>query len=186
MFDYFISMEDFEKIENKINNMSEYDIVLKKKSPITAVGLTVIGVALAVLGSTKIVGNDILGMTVLSIGAIIGIYGLIKLVLVCQKDAVDYVYAPTQKKLKTHKIYISASDRMKVDKFIETNDFSKMKNIGKENSSNNMLHILGTDDGEMAVFQVLEYIPHIFEPASPVVVLRGGEARNMLEFINQK
>ena len=126
-------MEDFEKIENKINSMSEYDIVLKKKSPIAAVGLTILGVALVVVGSTKLIGNDILGMTVLSIGAIIAIYGLIKLVLVCQKDAVDYMYAPTQKKLKPHKIYINANDRLKMDKCIEANDFSKMKTMSKEN-----------------------------------------------------
>lgn len=166
--------------------MSEYDIVLKKKSPAGALGLTVAGVALAVLGSTKLIGNDILGMTILSIGAIVAIYGLIKLVLVCQKDAVNYIYAPTQKKLKPHKIYINAADRLKMDKCIETNDFSKMKTIRKENSSNHMVRWYGTDDGEIAVCQVLEYIPHTFEPASPVVLLRGNEARNMLEFINQK
>ena len=179
-------MEDFEKIENKINNMSEYDIVLQKKSPVAAVGLTVVGVALAVLGSTKIIGSDILGMTVLSIGAIIAVCGLIKLVLVCQKDAVDYMYAPTKKKLKPHKVYINANDRLMMDKCIETNNFSKMKNIGKENSSNNMLHIFAAEDGEIAVLQLLEYVPHFFQPASAVVVVRGGEARNILEFINQK
>lgn len=180
------SMEDFEKIENKINNLSEYDIVLKKKSPIAAVGLTVIGVALAVFGSTKLIGNDILEMTVLSIGVIIAVYGLIKLVLVCQKDAVDYMYAPTQKKLKPHKIYINASDRLKIDKCIESNDFSEMKTMSKETSSNNMLHIFATEDGGIAILQLLEYVPHFFEPASPVVVVRGGEARNIVEFINQK
>ena len=179
-------MEDFEKIENKISNMSEYDIVSQKKSPVAAVGLTVVGVALAVLGSTKIIGSDILGMTVLSIGAIIAVCGLIKLVLVCQKDAVDYMYAPTKKKLKPHKIYINATDRLKMDKCIQTNNISKMKNIGKENSSNNMLHIFAAEDGEIAVLQLLEYVPHFFQPASAVVVVRGGEARNILEFINQK
>ena len=179
-------MEDFEKIENKINNMSEYDIVSQKKSPVAAVGLTVVGVALFVLGSTKIIGSDILGMTVLSIGAIIAVCGLIKLVLVCQKDAVDYMYAPTKKKLKPHKVYINANDRLMMDKCIETNNFSKMKNIGKENSSNNMLHIFAAEDGEIAVLQLLEYVPHFFQPASAVVVVRGNEARNILEFINQK
>ena len=179
-------MEDFGKIENKIKSMSEYDIVSQKKSPVAAIGLTVVGVALAVLGSTKIIGSDILGMTVLSIGAIIAVCGLIKLVLVCQKDAVDYIYAPTQKKLKPHKIYINANDRLKMDKCIESNDFSKIKTMGKENSSNNMLHIFAAEDGEIAVLQLLEYVPHFFEPASEVVVVRGGEARNILEFINQK
>ena len=173
-------MEDFEKIENKINNMSEYDIVSQKKSPVAAVGLTVVGVALFVLGSTKIIGSDILGMTVLSIGAIIAVCGLIKLVLVCQKDAVDYMYAPTKKKLKPHKVYINANDRLMMDKCIETNNFSKMKNIGKENSSNNMLHIFAAEDGEIAVLQLLEYVPHFFQPASAVVVVRGNEARNIL------
>ena len=166
--------------------MSEYDIVSQKKSPVAAIGLTVVGVALAVLGSTKIIGSDILGMTVLSIGAIIAVCGLIKLVLVCQKDAVDYVYAPTQKKLKPHKIYINANDRLKMDKCIESNDFSKIKTMGKENSSNNMLHVYAAEDGEIVVLQLLEYVPHFFEPASAVVVVRGGEARNILEFINQK
>lgn len=179
-------MEDFEKIENKINSMSEYDIALKKKSPIASIGLTVIGIALAVLGSTKVIGNDIVEMTVLSIGTIVAVFGIIKLVLVCQKDAVDYVYAPTQKKLKPHKIYINAADRLKMDKCIESNDFSKIKTMGKENSSNNMLHVYAAEDGEIVVLQLLEYVPHFFEPASAVVVVRGGEARNILEFINQK
>ena len=166
--------------------MSEYDIVLKKKSPIAAVGLTILGVALAVLGSAKVIKGDVLEMTIMSIGAIVALYGLFRLVMVCQKDAVDYVYAPTQKKLKAHKIYINAADRLKMDKCIENNDFSTMKNIGKENSSNNMLHIFAAEDGEIAVLQLLEYVPHFFEPASAVVVVRGGEARNILEFINQK
>ena len=179
-------MENLEKIEEKIKMMSEYDIVQKKKSPIVAVGLTLVGVALTVLGSTEVIKGDILEMTVMSIGIIVALYGLFKLVLVCQKDSVDYIYAPTGKRLKKHKIYISADSRMKVDKCIERNDYSKMKNLGKENNSNNMLHIYGSEDGEIAVFQILEYVPHFFEPASPVVVVRGGEARNIVEFINQK
>ena len=166
--------------------MSEYDIVSKKKSPITGIGLTVIGVTLVVLGSTEIIKGDILEMTVMSLGAIVALYGLFRLVMVCQKDAVDYIYTPTGRKLKKHKIYINATDRLKMDKCIENNDYSKMKHIGKENSSNNMLHIFAAEDGEIAILQLLEYIPHFFEPTSDVVVVRGNEARNILEFINQK
>ena len=166
--------------------MSEYDIALRKKSPVVGIGLTVLGVALAVLGSAKVIKGDVLEMTIMSIGAIVALYGLFRLVMVCQKDAVDYVYTPTQKKLKAHKIYINAADRLKMDKCIENNDFSKIKTMGKENSSNNMLHVYAAEDGEIAVLQLLEYVPHFFEPASAVVVVRGGEARNILEFINQK
>lgn len=179
-------MENLEKIEDKIKMMSEYDIVPKKKSPIAAAGFTVIGVALAILGSTEVIKGDILEMTFMSIGTIVALYGLFRLLMVCQKDAVDYVYAPTGKKLRAHKIYISADSRIKVDKCIENNDYSKMKNLGKENSSNNMLHIYGSEDGEIAVFQVMEYVPHFFEPASAVVLVRGSEAKYIHEFINQK
>lgn len=179
-------MEAFEKIENKIKTMSDHGIVSKKKSPVAAIVLTVIGAVFVVMGSSDIISGDVLEMTIMSLGAMVALYGFAKLLLVSQKDAVDYVYIPTKKKLKAHKVYITSSDRMKVDKFIETNDFSNMKTIRKENSSNHMVRWYGTDDGEIAVCQVLEYIPHTFEPASPVVLLRGNEARNMLEFINQK
>ena len=43
--------------------MSEYDIVLKKKSPAGALGLTVAGVALAVLGSTKLIAKTVFFIT---------------------------------------------------------------------------------------------------------------------------
>jgi hypothetical protein len=105
---------------------------------------------------------------------------------VAQKESVDYVYEPTNKKLKSHKIYINANDRIKMDKFIQDNDYSMLQSIGKEVSSSNMLHLFGTDDGEIFVFQMAEYVPHTFVPASPVVVLRNNEAKNMLEFINKK
>lgn len=179
-------MEDFEKIENKIKNMSDYDIVLQKKNPIIPIFITVIGVGLFMLGSSKVVNNDIFEMGTMSIGAIVALYGLVRLMLALQKDAVDYVYKPTKKKLKTHKVYINTADRAKIEQCIECNDFSKIVGMKKEVTSGNMLHLLGTDDGEIFVLQVSEYVPHTFVPASPVVVVRNNDAKSVLEFVNRK
>jgi hypothetical protein len=179
-------MEDFEKIENKIKEMTTHNIVAKKKSPISSIALSLAGIVIIFLGSSKIVRSDIMEMSFMSVGAIVGLYGLAKLLIVAQKESVDYVYEPTNKKLKSHKIYINANDRIKMDKFIQDNDYSMLQSIGKEVSSSNMLHLFGTDDGEIFVFQMAEYVPHTFVPASPVVVLRNNEAKNMLEFINKK
>ena len=45
-------------------------------------------------------------------------------------------YIGQEKAKENLKIYINAADRLKMDKCIESNDFSKIKTMGKENSSN--------------------------------------------------
>ena len=79
-------MEDFEKIENKIKEMTTHNIVAKKKSPISSIALSLAGIVIIFLGSSKIVSNDIMEMSFMSVGAIAGLYGLAKLLIVAQKE----------------------------------------------------------------------------------------------------
>ena len=71
----------------------------------------------------------------------------------------------------------------KIISYINKNDFSEIKSLKKVANSGKRLEVRGADNAAIVIFQFSEYIPHNFFPASPVVVLRGNEAKVMLEFI---
>ncbi|MDR0604596.1 MAG: hypothetical protein LBG80_09870 [Bacteroidales bacterium] len=175
-------MENFERIESKIQNMKEEKILKVKSNPLSSIIITITGIMIVILGLTIIHGETLTPLFIMA-GAITAIVGVIYLVMKTGKNAGDYIYEPTGKKLKKYKMYVESNDAKKIITSITNNNFSGMKNIKKAAYSGFLMEIRGTNDGAIFIFQLLEYIPHDFVPSSPVVVLHGEDAKTMFDIL---
>ncbi|MDR1182826.1 MAG: hypothetical protein LBL13_12690 [Bacteroidales bacterium] len=175
-------MENFERIEEKIQNMKDEKIIKVKSSPFGSIIVIIAGILIAILGLTIFKGASLTPLLVVT-GAVIIIVGVIYLVMKTSKNSGDYIYEPTGGKLKKYKIYIDTSNARKMISCITNKDFNGVKTIKKTMDSGCLMEIRGTDDGSIFLFQLLEYIPHDFVPSSPVIVLHGEDAKIMLDFV---
>jgi hypothetical protein len=175
-------MENLERIENKIQNMKEEQILKVKSNPLGSIGIMILGIIIAILGIT-VVHSESLSPLLAVAGGATAITGVIYLLMKTGKNAGDYIYESTGKKLKKYNVYIDAHDAKKVISCISNNNFNGLKGIKKTVDSGFLLEMRGTDDGLIFLFQLLEYIPHSFVPSSPVIVLRGEDAKSMLELV---
>ena len=94
-----------------------------------------------------------------------------------------YRYEPTKQRLKKYKIYLDSTDAQKIISCVNSNDFSRIKGMKRVASSGKLLEARGTDDGSIFLIQLSEYIPHNFVFSTPVVILRGNDAKLMLELV---
>ncbi len=175
-------MENFGSIEDKIQQIENEKIIKVKSNPLNAIILLIAGIIAIILG-VIIIHNETLKLSVVLLGVVIAIVGLIYLLTKTGKNSFDYVYEPTGKKLKKYKVYLDVNDAKKIFSCINNNNFAGLKNIKKTMDSGHLMDVRGTDDGSVFLFQVLEYIPHDFVPSSPVIVLHGEDAKQMLDFV---
>ena len=175
-------MNTFELLENKLQNMSDEKIIKTKKSPIQSIIIALAGVALLVLGIVA-VSNETLAILLVVFGVALTIYGIVMIVINTGKNAFDYVYEPTGKKLKKYKVYLGEHDARTMVSFINSNDFKKANQLKKSMDTGHMLECRGTDEGEIFIFQLSEYVPHDYVPSSLVIVLHGDDAKAMLQLV---
>ena len=170
-------MERFKLIEEEIKEMESQQIISVKTKPLYWLVLLVVGIVLIVLG--VLIDSEITTPLAVVIGFVAATVGVVFLL----RKSVNYIYKPTGKRLKRYKIYLNPSDAKKVVSCINSNTFSGMKGMKKAMDSGHLIEARGTDDGEIFLLQLLEYIPHDFVPSSPVVVLHGEDAKSVLEFV---
>lgn len=175
-------MSTFELLEEKIQNMSDEKIIKTRKSPILAILITLAGVVLLILGVTAI-SNETLTLSLSAIGVVVIIFGIILITLNTGKNAVDYVYEPTGKKMKKYKVYLNEQDTHLMVSCINNNDFKKISQLKKNLDTGHRLECLGTDDAQIFITQLMEYVPHSYVPSSPVIILRGDDANAMLKLV---
>ena len=175
-------MNTFELLENKIQNMKDEKIIQTKKSPLQAIVITLIGIALLILGIVA-VNNETVALLLVVAGIALIISGIVMIAFAMGKNSFDYTYEPTGKKLKTHKIYLNDQDARTFTAYIHANDFKKVNQLKKSMDTGHMLECMGTADGEIFVFQLSQYVPHSYVPSSPVITLRGDDAKAMLELM---
>jgi hypothetical protein len=175
-------MENFVQIEERIQNMKEEKILKVKSNPLGSIMIMIVGIVIIIVGATIIHSESLTPLLVIAgiATASVGIFYLLKKT---GKNSGDYIYEPTGKKLKKYKIYIDSNDAKKAIACISNNNFSGIKNIKKTIDSGYLMEIRGTDDGLIFLFQLLEYIPHNYEPSSPVIVLQGEDAKMMFDFV---
>lgn len=175
-------MNTFELLENKIQNMKDEKIIQTKKSPLQAIVITLIGIALLILGIVA-VNNETVALLLVVAGIALTISGIVMIGINTGKNAFDYVYEPTGKKMKKYKIYLNEHDARTFVSCINTNDYKKINQLKKSMDTKHMLECMGTNDGEIFVFQLSDYVPHSYIPSSPVITLQGNDAKAMLELV---
>ena len=175
-------MNTFESLEEKIQNMNDEKIIKTKKNPVQAILITLVGVALLVVGIIAI-NNEMLSMLLNAVGVCLIIFSVILIVINTGKNAFDYVYESTGKKMKKYKVYLNEQDTHIMVSCINNNDFKKINQLKKNMDTGHMLECLGTDDAQIFLCQLMEYVPHQYVSSSPVVILHDENAKAMLDLV---
>jgi hypothetical protein len=176
-------METYTSIDEKIKNMQNEKIIPVKSNTVIGYILLTIGLLLFILGIIGLIEVKSINTTIIIIGLVLLCYAIFKIIKTKKSIYSHYIYEPTGKKLKKFSIYLDLADMNKLEKCIESKNYSDFKNIKKEMNSPHLLVLMGTDDGAIFLIQPSEYIPYNYHPTSDVIVLYDKDAKIMLDFV---
>ena len=156
-----MSDSKFEYIDDVLLNVDKDKIEKKKKSPIKPLALLILGAAILWYGANYIntAQSDTLSSVVIMIGLGVAAWGIVAFLV--KKEC--YVYKPTGKVLKKHKVYVAAN-----------------QSSGQSNLS---LEAYCSEDEQYALLQVMEFIPYNDVPMTPVKVCEGTQAKQVAYFL---
>lgn len=159
-------------IDEHIASEMQDSVSRRGNSPLSPIVFFAAGVvALCVAYSAHL--DDSLQTALLSIGFIIAVFGLIWAILCFSKILWHYYYIPSKCKMKRQVIYLSADDFRRCSDALNANDISALAALHPVVSSNGELQTLVAADKSFALLQLGRQESSSFEPASPVVALKG-------------
>jgi hypothetical protein len=98
------------------------------------------------------------------------------------KSWLGTIYKPTGKKLKRFRFYVDPNFASMLKNHINSNQYTKIQEVKKCISSNYLMDVRATEDGHICLFQLMEYVPYNFVPASPVIELHDADAKVMFSW----
>jgi hypothetical protein len=98
------------------------------------------------------------------------------------KSWLGTVYKPTGKKLKRFRFYIDPDFASTLKSHINSSQYTAIQEVKKCTSSNYLVDMRAVDDGRFCLFQLMEYVPYSFVPASPVIELTNEDAKAMFSW----
>ncbi len=166
---------EYQLIDEAIYHVAGDQIVRKKRNPIKALLILILGIALIVAGYSvpAIHSNANLSSAAILIGGGIAIVGFVlTLVRLTGKGAPFYL--PTGKKLRRTELFFETALRNDVCDCVRTGNFGKLAELPRSDSSALIAIIYRTDDQDIALAQVLEFVPHHHQPITDTLIFQKG------------
>lgn len=171
----------FDYIDDVILTVDETKVGKKKKSPVKPLGLLLVGAIVLWIGATHIntAQSDTLSSIIIMIGLAIVGWGIMAFIIKKER----YVYKPTGKTLKKHKVYVAANQSSQLYNIIEQNKFDDLQSLSRSDQSNLSLEIFCSEDEQYALLQVMEFVPYNDIPRTDVKVYEGTQAKQIAYFL---
>ena len=177
----FTESEDY--LDLNITDVLVYKdkIEKKKKSPIKPLALLILGAAILWYGANYIntAQSDTLSSVVIMLGLGVAAWGIVAFLVKKER----YVYKPTGKVLKKHKVYVAANQSSRLYDILEQNRYDDLQSLTRSGQSNLSLEAYCSDDEQYALLQVMEFIPYNDVPMTPVKVCEGTQAKQVAYFL---
>ena len=177
----FTESEDY--LDLNITDVLVYKdkIEKKKKSPIKPLALLILGAAILWYGANYIntAQSDTLSSVVIMIGLGVAAWGIVAFLVKKER----YVYKPTGKVLKKHKVYVAANQSSRLYDILEQNRYDDLQSLTRSGQSNLSLEAYCSEDEQYALLQVMEFIPYNDVPMTPVKVCEGTQAKQVAYFL---
>lgn len=177
--DKIIEIEDFLK-----QLESEHIVEKRRPSPIPALCSLVVGGAITFAGLALQL-PDSLRYMLISIGMILLLLGLTFIFMFFDKKTGHYVYLPTKSRIKTHKIYISSSDRELCREILQSGDLERLPQVKQNINSQFLLIIKISTDNRFAAVQLYEH-DMSFSPITMPVAVYNSKVDPVITFIENK
>ena len=158
--------------------VAEGRIVRRRKNPLPALLIGVAGAGLAIwsLTAASMSGHENLASMLMLLGGGVALVGLIMAGIALASGSP--VYEPTGEKIRRGSIYYDTARKQDLCAALEAGDTDRLSRIPRGGSTSGVLLILyATGSGSFAMAQVLEYVPHAFEPVTEVVFFSAEQGR---------
>lgn len=166
-------------IEQYIETEMSDKIAREKSSPLVALLILAIGIAMWVLlCSTKT--SDVLTTTYLTLGLICTALGLILTAMNLSGALTHFVYRPTHSRMREKKTYISSDDYKDIVDAIANGNIQSLATIRPVVSSNTAVRFIASRDGECTLIQAIRDQSGHFEPETEVRILTGPSAAGLI------
>ncbi len=176
-----MSDSKFEYIDNVISDVDKDRIGKKKQSPVKPLALLILGAAILWYGANYIntAQSDTLSSVVIMLGLGVAAWGIVAFLVKKER----YVYKPTGKVLKKHKVYIAANQSSRLYDILEQNKYDDLQSLTRSEQSNLSLEAYCSEDEQYALLQVMEFIPYNDIPMTPVKICEGTQAKQVACFL---
>ena len=176
-----MSDSKFEYIDDVLLNGDKDKLANQKKSSIKPLALLILGAAILWYGANYIntAQSDTLSSVVIMIGLGVAAWGIVAFLVKKER----YVYKPTGKVLKKHKVYVAANQSSRLYDILEQNRYDDLQSLTRSGQSNLSLEAYCSEDEQYALLQVMEFIPYNDVPMTPVKVCEGTQAKQVAYFL---
>lgn len=129
-----MSENKFEYIDDVILNVDKDKVEKKKKSPIKPIALLILAAAILWYGANYVntAQSDTLSSVVIMIGLAIAGWGIVAFLVKKER----YVYKPTGKTLKKHKVYVAANQSSRLYDILAQNKYDDLQSLTRAGQSN--------------------------------------------------
>lgn len=166
-------------LESKILEISNGDVVKKKKNYYMPVFLMILGLCLVMFNvQSQSVEADKINTVLFFVGAIAFVAGAAFMFL--QKE--QYLHKPSGKILKKDQVYFNVNDLDKLKRLYAEEKFDEMANLKKGIDSGCMITFIGSVDAGVYYSQLLKYEPYTFVPCSDAV-RHSGETNSKIKVL---
>ena len=154
----FMNRLNFEKMEEIINFQIEN------------------GTAIWSLTASSMSEHENLASILMLLGGGVALVGLIMAGIALASGSP--VYEPTGERIRRGSIYYDTARKQELCAALEAGDADRLSRIPRGGSTSGVLLTLyATGSGSFAMAQVLEYVPHAFEPVTEVVLFSAEQGR---------
>ena len=163
-----------ESIDDVLYTVTEGRIVRRRKNPLPALLIGVAGAGLAIwsLTASSMSEHENLASMLMLLGGGVALVGLIMAGIALASGSP--VYEPTGEKIRRGSIYYDTARKQDLCAALEAGDADRLSRIPRGGSTSGVLLTLyATGSGSFAMAQVLEYVPHAFEPMTFSLPSRG-------------
>ena len=167
-----------ESIDDVLYTVTEGRIVRRRKNPLPALLIGVAGAGLAIwsLTASSMSEHENLASMLMLLGGGVALVGLIMAGIALASGSP--VYEPTGEKSRRGSIYYDTARKQDLCAALEAGDADRLSRIPRGGSTSGVLLTLyATGSGSFAMAQVLEYVPHAFEPMTEVVLFSAEQGR---------
>ncbi|MCD8072027.1 MAG: hypothetical protein LUE10_02410 [Alistipes sp.] len=166
--------------EQKIIHEAIYDLGIdgvepRRQSPITAGVITLAGLIIFILSFIGPIGsNPNLKSGFALCGILVLAAGIIKLCSVYAGKGKPY-YKPAGGFMRKYEVTAEAAQKENIRRLLTEGKLSQLGKIPPGEASAVKAVIYRSPDDELAVAQMLEYVPHAYRPATGIIILKKGD-----------
>ena len=132
------------------------------KKAVKSISLIALGILTIALTSLLIPNGSSINLMLLTIGVIVGLSGIIKL-LTSDKE---YIYTATKSPIKLTSIFFDANKLGTLLDSLEREEYGILAKVKKEENTGVQLDILQSKDNQLFVYQTFHYVPYQLDPTS--------------------